>query len=91
MRLPRLTTRRLMALVVVVAILFALATPWLTLDHKALVERRSNFMLQWFDHSRAETSCTGEKSAYHAAMARKYLFAAKHPRLPVLPDPPPPK
>ncbi len=32
-----------------------------------------------------------QRGAYHAALARKYRYAASHPWLPVEPDPPPPQ
>jgi hypothetical protein len=89
MRLPRLTTRRMMVLVAVVAVLIGCAL------------RRHRFLELASRHG--EVACPGPKSTpdqvrwimlrndYNARMYRKYRLAAWLPFLPVPPDPPPPE
>ena len=84
MRLPRLTTRRLMVLVAVAAILAAGAVEG--------ERRRARFHeLAVYYSWRLLRSSTARHGAYFAMMRQKYLRAARYPWLPVPPDPPPPE
>jgi len=107
MRLPRLTTRRLMALVMLLA--FSMG---------AMVQMRRlrlSYQAQAARHSALERSsrriasyaaglrnvgleprgdggaALGRRAAYHAAMRQKYERAARYPWLSIAPDPPPPE
>src|SRR4051812_43881044 len=104
MRLPRLSTRRWVMLVVLVAVTMGAA------EH--LRRLRIVYREQVARHRALETSSRriagyatglqrlgleprarpgpGRRTEYHAAMRRKYERAARYPWLPVPPDPPPP-
>jgi hypothetical protein len=104
MRLPRLTTRRLMALVAVVALVLASTVTLL----RHLISRGREFegRAEVYKYgSLADQDCgcavalptTPETlrrermRAYSARLYRKYRRAALYSWLPVPPDPPPPK
>ena len=103
MRLPRvrLTVRRLMVAVAVVALCL---TAWSYWDRRD--ERYFEFAVKAMSHTtlavayetgrpigslRERARVNPRKAAYHAALARKYEYAASRPWLPVLPDPPEPE
>src|SRR3954451_14919639 len=98
MRLPRMTTRRWMIAVAVVALACAATI--------ALMERSRRFARIARDHAGAgpvisyvhivsgdETRLSWGRrvKSWHAEMAKKYQYAARYPWLLVEPDPPPPE
>jgi hypothetical protein len=87
MRLPRLrfTIRLLMLMVALAACSVWGYRMWRVSREHARVERR----LTHFRIGRPIADAA-EKAAYDAALARKYERAARHPWLPVGPDPPQP-
>lgn len=100
MRLPRMTIRRWMIAVGLVALTVTSVRLW----ERSLAYRRQADHHAWLVASRDYVvidmggmydSKVGRLSkrgiAYHAAMARKYRRAARYPWLPVEPDPPEPK
>jgi hypothetical protein len=107
MKLPWMTTRRLMVAVAIVALLLASQRIYdrrarmsaIASNHAkrekielmALAEYRS-FMDQ-LDPERAQSTLKylTSSSKYHADMRRKYERAARYPWLPLSPDPPSPK
>lgn len=102
MRLPRLTTRRLMALVALAALVAAVYAGLerrrayyrrLAREHWALVA--ANSVVQVNANRtiyRASPSLRKRQIAHHhASLAIKYDNAASRPWLPVPPDPPEPK
>lgn len=90
MKLPRLTIRRLMAVVAMAAVLSRIPA-WMAWRRKQFQE------LSW-SHAGESFAVTrfpgvGPKHPrwlYHRAMMEKYRNAANHPWWPVLPDPPKP-
>ena len=98
MRLPRMTTRRWMVAVAVVAVACAATI--------ALMERSRRFAHIARHHAGAlpvisyvdivsgdETRLSWGRcvTSWHAQMAKKYQYAARYPWLPVEPDPPRPE
>jgi hypothetical protein len=88
MRLTRMTTRRWMVAVAVVAIFFGLAER----------SRRFSEIADLHDGQSEASVTTPEErnrltrwNAYNRAMCRKYRRAARYPWLPVEPDPPRPR
>jgi hypothetical protein len=88
MRLPRMTTRRWMIAVAILAFLFGMADR----------SRRFSAIADLYDgHSEASVKTPDERrrlalwNAYNRAVCRKYRRAARHPWLPVEPDPPEPE
>ena len=75
----RFTVRRLMAAVAVSAVVFVW---WDRQSHR----RRGEFVYAAVMHS-CDSARPGD---YHGRMSAKYLWAARHPWLPVWPDPPEP-
>ena len=61
-----------------------------TVRHLARVFEEHN-ELGSAEHERFTAGQLARRVAYHAAMARKYRHAARHPWLPVGPDPPEPE
>ncbi len=105
MRLPRMTTRRLMVAVAVVAIALGIGVITMRMSRTAQIYRQKAAAL-----ARAEVSLiklipeverNGEdpewlevfrrRLVYAAAMKKKYEDASRYPWLPVEPDPPRPK
>lgn len=84
MAFPRVTTRRLMILIALAAIL---AGAWVHLSRRSsafeTLARKHNFG--------AVSSSSTKKIAYHLQLIRKYQYAASHPWLPVPADPPMPQ
>src|SRR5437899_845604 len=102
MRLPRMTTRRWMVAVAVVAL--ACATTVLVMDRKKRFTRISwehagafpplSFvdLIVATESERERLGAWGQRvTAWHKEMAQKYHYASRHPWLPVEPDPPEPK
>jgi hypothetical protein len=105
MRLPRMTTRRWMVMVGIVAI--ALGVIEIVRERRLAsgYRLRAKFYATW-EASTGDIVFTGSgraqgltavakapdegQKAYAASMRRKYEWAAAHPWLPVQPDPPPP-
>ncbi len=93
MRLPRMTTRRWMVAVAVVAFAIPAArigNQWLAYRQKAVyhaevAERGSILFLEFY--AKYARRLRPKHVAYHAALARKYDYAARHPWLAVEPDP----
>jgi hypothetical protein len=98
MRLPRMTTRRWLIAVAVVAVALAASI--------VIERRRHHFRTLAERHSSAELSCLGlagrldspalaaswkRKAERCARLAQKYRRAARYPWLPVEPDPPEPE
>lgn len=94
MKLPRLTTRRWMLIVAILAVLIAATTE--------LKRRRARF--QWLAEYHLENSGPLWRATYqgaqskrpwtgqwHLELSRKYDRAALAPWFPVAPDPPPPR
>jgi hypothetical protein len=105
MRLPRMTTRRWIATVVISAALLGLfveinrerklASQYrLEARMHSLLESASNGTVFHGTGAAAGTYAHGvanpELAAYHAAMRRKYENAAARPWITIEPDPPPP-
>src|SRR5262249_5072297 len=103
MRLPRLTTRRLMVLVAVVGIILGLETrriQFLELasyhSGQAMPTMRFRYDGVWITQDVFPDLPSGTKayrttrSEWHAGLADKYARAARYPWLPVPHDPPPP-
>ena len=104
MRLPRMTTRRLLVAVAVVALVFAgeaTRRRWECLasayrgkagrcEHVALVALHSS-ALEVARGNDSEMRKLKRIADHHVALARKYQHAARCPWLPVAPDPPEPK
>ena len=90
MKLPRLTIRRLMVAVAVVAAPLACGA-WAARRAATFREISAYHALEW---SRIDTTGTQEVDAraeWHRAMEMKYRDAARYPWLPVAPDPPEPE
>src|SRR5262245_7278887 len=102
MRLPRLTTRRLMVLVATVGIVLGLETrrvQFLDLasyhSEQAMQTMRFRCHGVWItrdvfpDLPSGTEAYPTTQSDWHAGLADKYARAARRPWLPVAPDPPP--
>ena len=99
---PRVTVRGTMVAVAIAAMGSPAWLAWARQD-----DRRQEFSLHaWGHREEAELYTTGikiycfrsrrttinpRKAEHHAGLARKYEWAARHPWLPVLPDPPEPE
>ena len=105
MRLPRMTTRRWMVAMAIVAVIVVVR-----IKIARMKLRRLDCQLRSIAHTigaarydgTGVVSCRGpyelpssvynpRRAAYHAAMSRKWADAAEHPWLPVEPDPPEPQ
>src|SRR6185437_4580088 len=98
MRLPRMTTRRMMIAVAVVGVLFAV-----TIEGARLVRRWDYCRSMASYHDARDGTYQGSwvpdpaipldpvNFAYHTRMRRKWEHAAWRPWLPMPPDPSPPK
>src|SRR5262245_38985812 len=105
MRLPRFTTRRLMVLVAVVAVLLCvgrlvqqrLAYQRLAAEHaisEATLRYREAAQIRMWrigKTARSEWETSRTRADFHAAWKRTYERAARYPWLPVPPDPPSPE
>ena len=84
MRFPRLTIRRLMIVVAIVALLLA--------TFLLLNDRRKRFAILANSHGlRAIDEVKANRPGRHYQLWEKYTYAAHHPWLPVASDPPEPK
>ena len=100
MRRPRLTIRRLMVLVALAAVALGIVG-WLqrlsvAYQQKAeAYERRIVFIFYMasgpFEHPQPPPPPGSERNFWTMSMAAKYRWAARHPWLPVAPDPPMPR
>jgi hypothetical protein len=102
MPLPRVrfTVRRMMVAVAIMALCLTAWSFWARRDERFLkfaIEAMTHATLarayetgRPFD-SRVRAPVDPQKAAYHAALVRKYEYAARYPWLPVLPDPPEPE
>ncbi len=103
MRLPRMTTRRWMAVVAVVGLLMGLAIVGYRLKQwhsyfvaRAVHHRSMEVVFKSFGgtllaNSNRIRASVSENLGYHVAMARKYRHAARFPWLSIAPDPPEPQ
>jgi hypothetical protein len=102
MPLPRMTTRRWMVAVALVALVCAAAAilaersrrfDRIARQHSELIRPFSWHDLAWREESEIEGRLTGSDRvhAWHLEMATKYLHAARYTWLPVEPDPPEPE
>jgi len=93
MRLPRITTRRLMVLVAVAAIFaFGAVMVRKAREYRHAAARHAiKARIIELEAGPATISKDRERAAYHSRMKGKYDRAASRPWLPVPPDPPPPK
>lgn len=106
MRFPRMTTRRCMVLVAIVAGIIGLAARGVRFDalaeHHSLnagfeYEEPTNGLKKWkaFDriseHYWKYRIVSDAKHKWHSMLAKKYEHAARYPWLPVAPDPPEPE
>jgi hypothetical protein len=84
MKLPRVTTRRMMILVALVAILLTMA---LTLDgrRRRLARLANDYGLKAIVDRKAG------RAGRILQLYEKHIYAAHHPWLPVAPDPPEPE
>jgi hypothetical protein len=85
MKLPRLTIRRLMIVVAVVAMIFGTGI-W-------MYRRSVNFRAIADDHQRRllDLPLSKQQVSWHLDLIEKYRFAEHYPWLPVPPDPPEPE
>ena len=88
---PRLTVRRLMALVIVVAIAFALESRAQRFRIRAQHHQVSSMFVDLSWTPDTNSIPLPPLIRHHEAMAAKYEHAARYPWLPVEPDPPEPK
>jgi hypothetical protein len=97
MRLPRMTTRRWMIDVVVVAMLvgWIVGAEWLRRRRDEFLSRarwHSEIVATWNASWRpAPSGATLRLMAHHGSLASKYRYAVRYPWLPVEPDPPAPE
>jgi hypothetical protein len=101
MRLPRITTRRLMVLVAVVAgALYGVHLKRLSRHYQDTADARARHALEVFPQRRTsfevpypsylEYQEQFVRKEYHDALRMKYERVARYPWLPVPPDPPEP-
>ena len=91
MTIPRLTTRRLMALVVCVAVPLGLAA-WMQQRVESFQAEASRHLVLWLADAPYPTpEGFGPWPSYHWETARKYERASKRPWLPVETDIPEPR
>jgi hypothetical protein len=91
LRLPRFTVRRLMIAVAIAALALGLV--------QSMGRRSAAFRLKAREHEGTFKTLIGPNTtfpvspatAHHRLMAEKYRLAARHPWLPVCPDPPEPE
>src|SRR4051812_42601210 len=105
MRLPRLTTRRLMVLVAGAALFLGAVRLWqLRVAYRGLMAAHATNEARFRDReiwvirisrsaniSQQQVDYSWKRVSYHAALRRKCERAARYPWLPVPPDPPPPE
>lgn len=95
MRLPRLAARCLMVLAAATVMGAAIHLVNLAAVYRLKAEEHRASLAPINDVVRAAANLhvgpDGRLAAYHAALRLKYEYAARHPWLPVPPDPPPPK
>jgi hypothetical protein len=95
MRLPRMTTRRWMVVVVVVGLLMGGVRLKRRHDDSVGRARFHNEMAAtWIARgigAAADDPIPQRLIVYHGLLARKYWYAARYPWLPVEPDPPMPR
>jgi hypothetical protein len=101
MRLPRMTTRRWMVAVAVIAVGCAVLASLIEMRRAFLIEMRRERFARIADRHlsvfltpaqvRDPERCSAERLDWHSKMADKYMRAARYPWLPVEPDPPNPK
>ena len=91
----RFTMRRMMVAVALAALLVAWSPVSRSCRERSLEIARANadWDRSWFvsDGRAADLIDAERRSRWRSAMERKYLWAADHPWLPVLPDPPKPE
>jgi hypothetical protein len=88
MRLPRLTTRRLLVLVAVVGIVLGAGQELRRRSARYREISNRHFAALGFEGS---GSVWEPAPRWHSAMWKKYDRLARYPWLPVEPDPPPPE
>ena len=101
MRYPRMTTRRWMVAVAIIALGCAVLASLIERRRAYLIERRRERFARIADRHisvfltpaqvRDPERRSAERLDWHGKMADKYLHAARYPWLPVEPDPPKPK
>jgi len=93
MALPRMTTRRWLIAVVVVAIVLEVARlMWLSAEYRLRALEHATIRLDMKLPMDAKTLNWVQRfHAYHQAMREKWERAARFPWLPVAPDPPEPQ